>query len=109
MKENCSSSAISEEDKATLLCVVWMISPTLRHIFYVTVRSSLEKNVAAVFTEPAMYALLRLNCNTYSHAIHGAGGIAFVRKKRVTDLLSVRTIVGFVASQTRCANSENAL
>ena len=34
---------------------------------------------------------------------------AFVWKNRVTDLLSVRTTVGFVASHKMCANSRNAI
>ena len=41
--------------------------------------------------------------------VQSAGGIAFVWKKRVTDLLSVKTIVGFVASHKICANSRNAI
>ena len=93
---------------ATSIGVVWISSRILRRIFSVTLSYSLERKSAAVLTEPAMCAILKLNCNTQSHAIQNAGAIAFVWK-RVTDLLSVRTNVGFVASHKMSANSRNAI
>ena len=39
---------------------------------------------------------MKLNCRTKSQAFHNAGGIVLVWKKRVTDLLSVRTMTGLV-------------
>ena len=91
------------------MCVVWISFLILRRIFSVTLSSSLQGKSAAVLTEPAKCAILKLNCKTYSHAFQSAGGIAFVWKKRVTDLLSVRTFVGFVAAHRVCANSRNAI
>ena len=88
--------------------VVWISSLILRRIFSVILSSSLERKSAAVLTHPAMCAILKLKCNTKSHAFHSAGGTAFVWKKRVTDLLSVKAIVGFVASHKKCANSKKA-
>ena len=40
---------------------------------------------------------------------HKDGEMAFVWKNRVTDLLSVKTIVGFDASHRMCANSRKAM
>ena len=71
--------------------------------------SNWERKSAAVYTEPAICAILKLNCSTRSHAFHKDGGMAFVFENRVTDLLSVKTIVGFVASHKMCANSGNAI
>ena len=109
VKKNCSSSATPEEEVVTSICVVRISSLILRRIFSVTLSSSLEKRSAAVLTDLAICAILNLNCNTYSHAFQSDGGIAFVWKKQVTDLLSVKTIVGVVASHKMCANSRNAL
>ena len=89
--------------------VVWISSLFLRRIFSVTLSSSLERKSAEVLTEPAMCAILKLNCKTYSQAFQSAGGIAFVWKKHVTDSLSERTIVCFVATQRMCANSAKAM
>ena len=74
-----------------------------------TFSSNLEKMSAAVLAEPAICAILKLNCSTYSHAFHNVGGMAFVWKNRKTDLLSIKTIVGFDASHRLCANSRNAI
>ena len=93
----------------TSIGFVWMSSRILRRILSVTLSSSLERKSAAVLTDPAMCAILKLNCNTYSYAFQSAGGIGFVWKKRVNDLLSDRTIVGFVASHRMCANSKSAM
>ena len=89
-----------------LICTSSLI---LRRILSVTFDSNREQKSAAVFTEPAICAIYKLNCSTYSHAFHKDGGMALVWKNRVTDLLSVKTIVGFVASHKMCANSRNAM
>ena len=89
--------------------VVCTSSGLFRRIFSVTLNSSLERKSAAVLTEPAICAILKLNCNTYCHALHKNGGIVFFRKKRGIDLLSVKTIVGFDASHKMCANSRNVM
>ena len=60
VKKNFSSSATSEEDVVTSMGVVWISSLILRHIFSVTLSSSLEKKSAAVLTETAMCAILKL-------------------------------------------------
>ena len=62
VKKNCSSSATSEEEVVTSIGVVWIFSRTLRLIFSVTSSSSLDRKSAAVLTEPAMCAILKLNC-----------------------------------------------
>ena len=62
-----------------------------------------------MLTEPAICAILKLNCSTKSHAFHKVGGIALVWKNRMTDLLSVKTIAAFDASLGMCANSRNAI
>ena len=77
--------------------VVCMSSWILRRIFSAALSSNLETKSAVVLTGPAMCAFFKLKCNTLSHAFPSAGGIALVWRKRATDLLSVRTIVGFVA------------
>ena len=104
MKKNCSYTATSEEHVVTSMPVVWMSSRILRRIFSMTMSSSLDKQLAAVLTEPAISGIIKLNCNTSSHAFHNDGGIALVWKNRVTDLLSGWTIFGFVVSHRMCAN-----
>ena len=64
VKKICSSSATSEEDVVTSIGVVWISSPILRRIFSVTLISSLESKSAAVLTDPAICAILKLNCKT---------------------------------------------
>ena len=108
MKKNCSSSATSEEDVVTSMGVVCTSSLILRRILSVTFNSNRERKSAAVFTELALCAILKLNCSTKSHAFHKHGGMALVWKNRVTDLLSVKTIVGFVASHKMCAIASSA-
>ena len=85
------------------------VLPDFRSIFSVTLSIHLERKSAAVLIDPAVWAILKLLCNTYSHAFHSAGGIAFVWKNCVTDLLPIRTIVRFIASHKRRAISRNAL
>ena len=109
LMKNCFSSATSEEDVVTSIGVVWISSRTLRRSFSLTLSSSLEKQSAAMLTKPAICSILKLNCNTYSPAYQRAGGIGFVWKKCVTDILSVRKIVGFVACQRMCANYRKAM
>ena len=87
---------------------VCMSSWILRCIFSVTLSSSPEKKPAALMTELEMCAFLKLICRKYSHAFQSACGIACGGKKRGTDLLSVRTTVGFVVSHKMCANSGSA-
>ena len=64
MKKICSSSATSEEEVVTSIGVVWISAVILRRIFSVTLSSSLERNSAAMLTDPAIYAILKLNYNT---------------------------------------------
>ena len=88
---------------------VRIFSQIFRRIISVILGSSLERKTAALLTEPAISAIFKLNCNTKSHAFHSAGGIAFVCKVFVTDLLNVRTFVGFVVSHKVCAHSTKAI
>ena len=64
MKKNCSSSATSEEDVVTSMGVVCTSSLILGRILSVTFNSNRERKSAAVFTEPAICAILKLNCST---------------------------------------------
>ena len=68
-----------------------------------------DKKSAAVFNFPGMCAIVKLNCSTKSHAFHKGGGIIFVWKNLVTDLLSVMIITGLVAPQSKCPNSLKAM
>ena len=58
MSKNCSSSATSEEDAVTSMGVVCTSSRILRWIFSVTFSSNLERTLAAVLTEPAIFVNL---------------------------------------------------
>ena len=109
VKKNCPSSATSEEEVVTSIGVVWISSRIFRRIFSVTLSSSLERKLAAVLTQPAMCAILKLSFSTKSHASQSASGIASVWKKRFTDLLSLRTNVSFVASHKVSADLRNAM
>ena len=64
VKKNFSSSATSEEEVVTSMGVVWISSLILRRIFSLTLSSSQERKSAAVLTDPAMCAILKLSCNT---------------------------------------------
>ena len=64
VKKICSSSATSEKEVVTSIGVVWISSLILRRNFSVTLISSLERKSAAVLTDPAICAILKLNCNT---------------------------------------------
>ena len=63
-KKKCSSSATSEEDVVTSMGVVCKSSLILRRIFSVTFNSNRERKSTAVFTEPAICTVLKLNCST---------------------------------------------
>ena len=63
-KKNYSSSATSEEDVVTSIGVVWISFRIFRRMFTVTLSSNLEKKSAAVLIDPAMFTILKLNCNT---------------------------------------------
>ena len=64
VKKLCSSLSTSEEEFVNSMGVVWISSLILRRIFSVTLSSSLERKSIAVLTDPAMCAILKLNCNT---------------------------------------------
>ena len=68
--------------------------------------SILVRKSAEVLTQPRIRAILKLNCDTSLLAFRKEGRIAFVWKKLVTDLLSVKTIVGFDASHKLCTDSK---
>ena len=109
LKNNCFSSLTSEDVVVTSMGVVCTSSRILRQIFYVALSSSQARSSAAVLTEPTLSAMLKLNCNKYLYALPSDGRTAFVRLKCVTDMLSVKTIVGFAISQKTCANLRNAM
>ena len=53
--------------------------------------------------------MTKLNCSTKTQAFHKDGGINFVWRNLVTDLLSVMIITGLVAPQNICPNSLKAM
>ena len=59
-------------------CIVLISSLILSRIFSVTFNTNRGKISAAVLIEPAIWAILTLNCNTQSQAFHKVGGIALV-------------------------------
>ena len=61
VKKTCFSSATSEEEVVTSKGVVGISSLILRRIFYLILSSSLGRKSAAVLTDPAMCAILKLN------------------------------------------------
>ena len=70
--------------------------------------SALEQKPAAVFIASATCALTTLHYSTQWQAFQMGGGIILVWKKRVTELLSAKTITGKTLPHMRCQNSENA-
>ena len=57
---------------------------------------------------PGMCAIVKLNCITWSQALHNGGGLIFVWKNLVTVYLFVRMITGCGAPQNISSNSLNA-
>ena len=78
-------------------------------IFSIGSISKRDKKSAAVFIFPGMCAIVKINCNTKSQAFYDGGGIIFVWKNLVTDLLSVMMMTGLVAPQNICPNSLKAM
>ena len=56
----------------------------------------------------SLQGVVNFNCSTKSLALHKGGGIFFVRKNLVTELISVMMITGVVAPQTICPKSLKA-
>ena len=109
LKKKFSSPATSEVVVVTSVGVLCTSYRILRRIISVTFNFNRQRKSAAVFSEPAICVIFKLNCRTLLHAFHKDGGITFVWKNRVIDLLSVRTIVRFVASDKLCTNSRSAM
>ena len=78
MNQNFFSSATPEEDVVTSRGIVCTSSLILGWLFSVTFSSSLEKQSAVVLTEPAICAILEINCNTNLHEVRKNDGKAFV-------------------------------
>ena len=89
-----------------VVCTSFLI---LRRIFSLNFNCSPERKSSAVLTEPARCPVLELNSSTKSHAFHKDGGKAFVWKKRVTELLSIKSIVGFDVYHKKRANPRNVM
>ena len=56
----------------------------------------------------SLQGVVKFICKTKSLALHKGGGIFFVRKNLVTELISVMMITGVVAPQTICPKSLKA-
>ena len=93
----------------TSIGFVGMSSLIFKIIFSLGSISGRDKKSAAVFTFPGMCAIVKLNCNTKSHAFYRGAGMIFVWKNLVTDLLSVMMSTGLVEPQNTCPNSLKAM
>ena len=83
-------------------------SLTFEVIFSVLSISQRNKKSAVVFIFPGTCAMVKLNCNTKAQAFHKGGGIIFVWKNPLNNLLSVMIIIGMVGSQNICPISLKA-
>ena len=108
-KNTVSSCAMPVDSMFTSIGFVGMSSLIFNIIFSFGSIFNRDKKSAAIFIFPGMCAIVKLNCSTKSHAFHRGGGIIFVWKNLVTDLLSVMIITGLVAPQNICPNSSRAM
>ena len=107
--KNCSSSPTSEEGVVNSIGVLCMCFQILRRMFSITLCSSLARKSAAVMIEATNVCFFRKKtCNTKSHAFNSDGGKTFVWKKRLDDLLSIRTSARFAASLKRLVTCKKA-
>ena len=90
-KKTDSSCAMPVDSMFTSIGFVGMPSLIL-NFFSLGSSSKRDKKSAAVLIFPGMCAIGKSNCNTKSQAIHKGGGIIFVWKNLVTDLLLVMII-----------------
>ena len=104
-----SSFAMPVGSMVTSIGFVGMSSLIFKMIFSLGSISKRNKKYAAVFIFPGMCAIVKLNCSTNSQAFHKGGGIIFVWKNLVTDLLSVMIITVLVAPQIICPISLKAM
>ena len=108
-KKTVSSCAMPVYSMFTSIGFVGMSSLIFKIIFSFGSDSNQDKKSAAVFIFPGMCAIVKLNCSTKSHEFQRGGGITFVWKNLVTDVLSVMIITGLVAPQNICPNSLKAM
>ena len=109
VKINWSPLATPEEELVTSVDELCVSSGILSRFFSVGLCPSLEGNSADVMTKPAKYSVLKLNCSKIPHAFHSDGGTAYVWTNPLTDLFSLRTVVGFAAPWEFCANSTKTM
>ena len=108
-KKTVSSCAMAVDSMFTSIGFVGMSSLIFKINFSFGSISNRDKISAAVFIFPGMCAIVKLFCSTKSHALQRGGGIIFVWKNLVTDLLSVMIITGLVAPQNTCQHSLKAM
>ena len=104
-----SSCAMPVHLMFTSIGFVGMSSLIFKIFFSLAYVSKRDKRSAAVFIFLGMCAIVKLNCSTNSQAFHKSGGIIFLWKNLVTDMLSVMIITGLVAPQIICVNSLKAM
>ena len=109
LRETVSSCAMPVDSMFTSIGFVGMSSLIFKIFFSFGSISNRDKKSAAVFIFPGMCAIVKLNCSTKSQVIHRGGGINFVWKNLVTDLLSIMIITGLVAPQNICPKSLKAM
>ena len=78
----------------TSFAFFWISFRILNTKFSIGLTFVLDWKSAAVFFEPATWAMAKLYCKTQLHAFQSAGGMSFAEKKRVTDRLSLKTMTG---------------
>ena len=108
-KKTGSSCAVPIDSMFTSIGFVGMSSLTFKNIFSSGSNSKKDKKSAAVFLFPGMCDIVKLGCSTKLQAFHKSGGITFVWKNPVIDLLSVMIIIGLMAHQNLCPNSLKAM
>ena len=107
--KTCSSCALPVDSLFTSIGFVGMSYLIFKIIFLLGSISNRDNVSAAVLFFPGMCAIVKLNCSKKSQAFHRGGGIIFVWKNLVTDLLSVMIITDLVAPQNICPNSLKAM
>ena len=88
-KKTVSSCALSVDSMLTSIVFVGMSSLIFRIVFPFGSISNRDTKSAAVFIFLGRCAMVKMNSNTISQAYHKGGGIKFVWKNWVSELLTV--------------------
>ena len=108
-KKTGSSCARPVDSRFTSIGFLGMSYLIFKTIFSLGSIPKRDEKSAAVLILPGMCAMVKFNWRTKSQAFHKCGGIIFVWKNLVTDLLSVMIITGLVAPQNIFPNCLKAM